>query len=426
MSLSFASEMKPPTIIALVTWLIIQPQAIADSPAPPYPWVITSAGGKYLFKMVPAKQREEDGESVVEREAFGVAFKITEDGKFEEIWQTNGWYTFGGFLSEDGRYFIRFGPWASDKKKHTDLAIAFYDQGALLMEYQVRELIKQPDMLEYSVSHYEWRPAIQTEPDGFQDGIFHLVMIDKTTYDFDYKTGKIISSGRDEEAKGFQTIFGEEQVELEKEGKELFDANMFKDDFSRHFEVADIEVSRGIHICPPIEWPAWSAELTPKIKFDYPVHVRAMFPIEDDKRVEVSLTPLQIISAIEKVSRHPFIENLFKNGNATGLRMRILGDRLHWDTPGLIEFIEKLSGRRPKEDELSHWAYFIIDAEDPRYIPIYLNTLTGDIITTDQSQWPNEPILFDATGKQKNANKLFQQESGSPENQGHTPNTKFD
>ena len=144
---------------------------------------------------------------MVERESFGVTYKITEGGEFKEVWRAEGWYTFEEYLSEDGRYFVRFGPWASDQENHTDLAVAFYDRGKLIKEYQVKELIRKHELLENSVSHYMWRPVIQTEPNGFYDVSFHLTMIDKTTYRFDYKTGEIITRGKDKKAKSNREIW---------------------------------------------------------------------------------------------------------------------------------------------------------------------------------------------------------------------------
>jgi len=205
-------KMNFPISIILAVFMALTIRGLADSPASPRPWVTVSKRGDFFFKMVPLKWKKRsdakdvlekdpfgnvreivDGEYVVEREPFGIVYKITEDGEFKEVWRTEGWYAFEGYLSEDGQYFVRFGPWASDQENHTDLAIAFYDRGKLLKKYQVKELIRKPDLLEDSVSHYMWRPATQTEPNGFYGGAFHLTMIDKTTYRFDFKTGAIIS-----------------------------------------------------------------------------------------------------------------------------------------------------------------------------------------------------------------------------------------
>jgi hypothetical protein len=203
--------MKCLTIIVLVVCIAMKTTVIADSVGPQVPWVKTSKDGRYMFKMVPEKSQFVGEKLNVERDAFGVAYEITEGGELKELWRTKGWYAFEGYLSEDGRYFVRFGLWAEDQEKHTDLAVAFYDQGKLLKEYQVRELIKNPKLLQNTISHYFWRPEIQTKPNGFNEEGFHLVMIDKTTYSFDFKTGKIVATEKDEGAKSC--------IEIEKEKK---------------------------------------------------------------------------------------------------------------------------------------------------------------------------------------------------------------
>ena len=397
--------MKLLTIVALAALATMPMNALADSPAAPQPWVATSERGDFLFKMVPPKWKEEGDGYVVAREPFGVTYKISEDGEFKEIWRAEGWYTFEGYLSEDGRYFVRFGPWASDQENHTDLAIAFYDRGKLLKEYQVKDLIRKPDLLEDSTSHYMWRPAIQTKPNGFYGGRFYLVMIDKTTYSFDFETGEIIIREKDKKAKSNREIWAEQQAAANRKGEELFKASAFKEEFERHFEITRIEAMRGSFSSCSLEGPAWVAEFSPKRKFDHEASVRPAFPIRDDSRVEVSLTPQKITSAFEEAFKHPFVSKRFKEGGATGIRLRIQGDRLHWNTPELQEFVEKVSGEKPKEDELAHWAYFIIDDEQRNYTSIYFNTKTGEIIDEDDSKWPWEPFLIDLNGNRQNANK---------------------
>lgn len=397
--------MRLPTIVALAALTTMPMKGLADSPAAPRPWVGTSERGDFFFKMVPPKWKKDGDRYVVEREPFGVTYKISEDGEFKEVWRTEGWYSFEGYLSEDGRYFVRFGPWASDQENHTDLAIAFYDRGKLLKEYQVKDLIRKPDFLEDSVSHYMWRPETQSEPNGFYGGTFHLVMIDKTSYSFDYETGEIIIREKDEKAKSSREIWAEEQTTANKRGRELFEASTFKEEFERHFEITGIEAMRGSFSSCSLEGPAWVAEFTPKRKFEHEASVRPVFPIRDESSVVVSLTPQEITSAFEMAFKHPFVSNRFKDGGATGVRLRIQGDRLHWNTPELEEFIEKITGEKPNKDKLGHWAYFIIDDEERNYTSIYLNTKTGEIIDEDESKWPWEPYLIDSAGNRKNANK---------------------
>jgi hypothetical protein len=229
-------------------------------------------------------------------------------------------------------------------------------------------------------------------------------MIDKTSYSFDYETGEVIIGEKDEKAKSSREIWAEEQAADNKRGQELFEASTFKEEFERHFEITGMEAMRGSFSGCSLEGPAWVAEFSPKRKFDHEASVRPVFPIRDDSRVEVSLTAQEITSAFERAFKHPFVSKRFKDHGATGIRLRIQGDRLHWNTPELQEFVEKIFGMKPKEDELAHWAYFIIDDEKRNYTSIYFNTKTGEIIDEDESKWPWEPYLIDSAGNRKNAN----------------------
>ena len=398
-------KMKLPTIMALAVLVTMAMRGLADSPAAPRPWVATSERGDFFFKMVPPKWKKEGDRYVVEREPFGVAYKISEDGDFEEVWRTEGWYTFEGYLSEDGRFFVRFGPWASDQENHTDLAIAFYDRGKLLKEYQVKELIRKPDFLEDSVSHYVWRPAIQTKPNGFYGGTFHLVMIDKTSYSFNYETGEILIREKDKKAKSNREIWAEQEAIANKKGRDLFQASAFSKEFDRHFTISGVKAMRGTYSSCSLEGRTWTADLTPKKKLKHDAGICVVFPVVEEEGVVASITPSDIISSIELAFEHPFVSQRFRFAEATGIRLRTQGDRLHWDTPELTEFIEKITEAKPKEEDLSHWAYFIIDHENRSYTSFYLNTKTKEIIEEDESKWPWEPYLIDPGGKRTDANK---------------------
>ncbi|TWT87166.1 hypothetical protein Mal64_27010 [Pseudobythopirellula maris] len=357
-----------------------------------------------MFKMVPAKWRKDGDKRVVDRVAFGVAYSVTEDGDFEEIWRTEGWYAFEGYLSDDGRYFVRVGPWASDQEKHTDLAIAFYKDGKLLKSYEVRELIQQPELLEMSVSHYTWRPWNQSKPNGFYDAAFHLVMIDKTAYTFDYETGKITVRARDEQAKSEGESLEEERAIDAKRGRELLQASDLSETLALHFRTEEVELNRGSFYGCPLEGPIWSATLFPKRPYAHDVSVSVLCEIRGGRQIVFPLTPSQITAAIEKAFAHSFVTNRFAD-DATGIRLRMQGGRLHWNTPELVDFIEKTSGARPKEDSLNHWAYFIIDGKETRHTSIYLNTNTGDLIAEDKSAWPWRPFLVDENGVPKAENE---------------------
>lgn len=370
---------------------------VPQSP-PIVPWVKSTENRVFLFKMVPAKWRKEGEELVVEREAFGVAYEVDFEGELHELWHTKGWYCYEGYLSEDGRYFVRMGGWAFDHKEHTDLAIAFYDRGKLLKKYEVRDLIKHPDRLR-GIPNYDWRPEIQSEPNGIRDRAFHFVMIDKTAYRFDYQTGKIIDSHIDQGAKSREEISDEEQAAAEQKGKDLFAASDFHQAYEEQFQISEIEASLGstvgVYFFPTAQW---RAGLIPRKKYSQSCFVEAIFPIRDGKTIVASMTPTEIDTALAVALSHPFIAERFKMGGATGLRLRITGDRLHWDTPELQDFLAKTKGEKPKDQVLRDWAYLIIDAKEPEFTSVYLNIKSGELIYEDKSKkrWP--PVLLDASG----------------------------
>ncbi len=399
--------MKLAVILAVFgSIFIVSPPVRADSPAPPVPWMKTAGRGEYLFKMVPAKVHLKGDDFVIDRESYGAAYQISEEGELQELWRTEGWYTFEGYLSEDGRYFVRIGPWASDQENHTDLAVAFYDKGKLLKEYAVRQLIKKPDLLEYSVSHYMWRPSVQTEPTGFYDDTdtFILVMIDKTAYCFDAKTGDILNTTRDEGAKTNDEIRADEDAAAKKQGLDLFATSRFKEDFERHFDISGIRAMQGSYSNCSLKGPSWNTYLVPKKEMPHKTEVHVVFPIEDDKRVVASITSQEILQALERAFQHPFVAARFEAG-ATGLRLRTQGDRLHWNTAELIEFLTKATEHTPKEDELARWAGFIIDAKEPRHTAFYFNTDTREILAEVDTKGASELHLLDAAGKRMNADK---------------------
>lgn len=403
--------MKYSSVIPLLSFLVIQTTVIADLPESPRAWIKTSERCDYLFKMVPGKWRLEGGKSISERAPFGVAYKINEDGDLIDIWHAEGWYAYGGHLSANGRFFVGYGPWGTDQEKHTDTAISFYDQGKLLKEYQVRELIKKPEFIENSVSHYMWTPATQTEPNGFQDTSFHLVMIDKTIYTFDVATGNIIATGIDAGALSRTEVRQREDSEAEKRGQLLFERSNFKEHFERYFIFSSIEHGAGKTYTVYFDEPEWGARMKPVRKHAYSCEVEAVFPVKANAEIIVSVDPKEIDEAFTMALSHPFVSPRFVEGGATGIRLRITGDRLHWNTPELQQILTKLSGVKPNEENLRHWAYFIIDAKNPRYTSIYFNTETKHLIFEDESKWPRVPTLLDADGI-PHANAAIPTESG--------------
>jgi len=190
-------------------WLIIASSLIADTPGDPVPLAFTSeSSSNVIFTMTPAKY---DKDYKVEKEAFGIAYKLGEDGKLKELYRTKGWYSSEVFISRDGRYLVRMGPWnQGSKPSKDDLAVAFYKDGKLIKQYSTEEMVKDKSKVDRSVSHYNWRGSTWKDDVPELDRmklrllldysyVFDLHTIDGWTYSFDVTTGKIKATVKTEE-----------------------------------------------------------------------------------------------------------------------------------------------------------------------------------------------------------------------------------
>jgi hypothetical protein len=391
--------------IAFMTVFAAANQLGADQELAPSPWVAVSEGGQFIFKLIPKKSHWEgklNTREVIDKEAFGVAYAINAEGEFEELWRTKGWHASDGLLSSDGRYFIRYGPWAQDLENQSDLAIGFYDRGRLLQEYTVKDLIKNTDALLPSASHYWWKAEVQSKPNGFHEfdeKAFHLVMIDKTAYDFEVATGKILKTAVDPGARSRREVWAEEEAAAERKGRQLYDTCSFKKDFDEHFVFSKMEAALGKIYRTHVEGPEWRANFAPKKTYALACEVEAVFPIKEEKRIANSITSQEIDTAFQKAFAHPFIKERIGRGASAGLRLRITDDRLHWDTVDVRAFLKQATAVEPDDgDTLRPWAEFLLDGKSHPITSYYLNTETGDLIHEVEGKWPTEHILVDAAG----------------------------
>jgi hypothetical protein len=357
----------------------------ADEEMAPHLWMMVSNNQKHCFRMVPEKHHFEGKEKVVDRRAFGIANTLDENGEMQEIWRVEGWYAFSGHLSDNGRYFVRMGPWATDLENHTDLAVAFYDHGKLLKEYRVKDLIKNDNMLEESVSHYQWLPVKQTRPTGFvnqwNSNLFHLVMIDHTTYDFDFTTGTISATGLDKRALSSDEMRSLGMAKEAKRGMDLLHSSAEEKPLKALFEINEVRFSNsGKTVGVYFEEKEWSVKLTPKTPLKYPSEVHAIHPVTTDGKLLIGVTADQLIAALKIIVAHPYVEDRFKAHAATGIRVRVAGDRLHWDTEELKEIIKLFKTENHSLENLKLCVEVIIDEPGHVYHSFFLNTHTGQII----------------------------------------------
>lgn len=348
-----------------------------------------SASGRFVMNMRPAADFGLKGN--------GVAFEIDERGE-TKLWAVD-WFANKVEIADDGEYLVRYGPWGTDQNNHSDLGIAFYRRGQLVREYRVNELVKDPKAIVHSASHYLWQPEKQSIPTGFHgDGRYRLVVADKTVYEFELATGEVAASYVDQEARNWYEVRAEEQEVARQRGLRAFEASGLDRLYAQHFVLHEVQADRGKTMGVHFDGAEWSADLKPTRKFARTCLVEAHFPLRDDDRIDVKLRPEEILAALDRALAHPFIEQRFEHGGATRIRLRITGDRLHWDTPELREFLQKLGHRDLRDDVLRHWAYVIIDAAAPRCTSVYLNVESGELIYEDHAKWPWEPVLVNAAG----------------------------
>jgi len=188
--------MKSLLTIATVLGLLVV-RVPADMPAPPRAYVTAGPWGEIYFKMLPsAKDRWN------QRDGQGIAYRVRADGPDEELWRTEGWYSFEIFLSHDGRHLVAMGPWNSgNEPSKEDLAVAFYRDGKLLKQYSTAELVKDRSKVSRSISHYRWLArdseylSAKKDPEAqlrlSWENTFRLKTCDGIVYEFDVTNGEI-------------------------------------------------------------------------------------------------------------------------------------------------------------------------------------------------------------------------------------------
>lgn len=388
-------------LIVLVSPLRI----LADTVRSPYPWALASSDGRIVFKMVPAKWHiDEKNNMVIDRDSHGVAYRLDEAGNFVEQWRTEGWYAFRAFLSEDGRYLVRLGPWASDQEKHSDLAVAFYEEGKLLRQYEVRDLVKDPGKLEYSVSHYMWTPETQSRPPGLEGQIFRLVTIDKIEYLFDIATGEIEATSVDEGAKSRREIDQEKRAGEQKKGERLLKAWPQRVGFEQKFVISGAEAPSSkvgrVTGGPLFPEPEWRAQFSPKRQSPIPQSVSAVFPISENGSMTVTLSPAEVLGALDQLASHPALAKRFGDDRPRSMTLRITGDRLNWNISMLESWLRPWRTAESDMPEWRDWAEIqVLFPQKPISETFFLNVKTGQLLYKPEAQPGEKAALLDRNGE---------------------------
>ena len=167
--------------LALLPLLLAISICRADSVGPPSSYeVIAGANDEYRFVMLADQPIVTDDGT-----AYPVSGLYRNDGSTTPLWQVE-WHAPSVRIKQDGRHLVRLGPWASVLE---DLAVEFYDRDQLLKSYRIAQLIKDPDKLSHSVSHFEWYTEM-----AFDDrrGILRIKTLDGQLLFFSLENGEII------------------------------------------------------------------------------------------------------------------------------------------------------------------------------------------------------------------------------------------
>jgi hypothetical protein len=173
-------------MFSLLVFFLVSVSVSADSPAPEKQYIEVAPGGQYFFVMLPA-----DVAGGMLSPAQGQAYQLTRIGSFESLWKVEGWYASSTFLTRDGRYLVRMGPWASAPPED-ELAVAFYEDGVEHTRYSVADLLDDTDSIKRSVSHYLWQAYTDGFPRLTSGNRFQLLTIEGMLITFDAATGQLM------------------------------------------------------------------------------------------------------------------------------------------------------------------------------------------------------------------------------------------
>ena len=121
--------------IIVVSYFLLVHSIFADSPAIPDAYIKITTNKEFALAMIPR-----NGFNFTGIEQSGL-YKTSDLKK--PIW-TIDWYTFGVISNLDGRYLIRFGPWASSAKHE---ALSFFENGKLVKSYIIEDLVRDQSKL---------------------------------------------------------------------------------------------------------------------------------------------------------------------------------------------------------------------------------------------------------------------------------------
>lgn len=160
--------------------------AIASEGIPPHDYTLTSPnGGEFIFAMLAPYDWAADSWI---RARFPKSGMYKNDGTGQLLWVAD-WYADKVSITSDGIYLVRW-PDSPGISNYEGLVLAFYKNGQEIRNYQLNELVAEPQYLsidgEYS---YRWLSS-----SAFDDQTKSLAIEtqDRRKYVFDVTTGEVL------------------------------------------------------------------------------------------------------------------------------------------------------------------------------------------------------------------------------------------
>jgi hypothetical protein len=171
--------------------LVLNSTAFADKPATQCSYSI-DLGSDRVFVMFAVDQTQDCLSQGKEKLAAAAALrsKYRSSGLYrlespEPVW-TVDWFAFKVFLSTDGKYVVRSGPWASSI---TNEAFSFFADGKLLRSYTVNDVVRYSFALPHSASHFEWE---KTSGLNEAEKTFEVTTLEGGQFKFSLETGEML------------------------------------------------------------------------------------------------------------------------------------------------------------------------------------------------------------------------------------------
>ncbi|MEM1011994.1 MAG: hypothetical protein AAGI46_07210 [Planctomycetota bacterium] len=343
---------------------------LADSAGPPRSHSALSENGRYEVSFEPTPGTWGEGTGVV-REVAG-----------DELYRLD-WYAWGAAISDDGRTIVRFGPWASDSRNLSDLAIALYRDGRLTREYRVRDLLHHPNRISRTASHYTWRPSRQTVPNGFTaEGRFRLTVADGTRYLFDTMSGAPDRIEFDADVKTADDLMAEDSKLRLKRGISVLNDLAAETDIFKYFTITTRGAGWSVYgVDEP--GPHWSGMLRPINHPSNDFDISLSLVLNADRPIERFGNGTARLAEVIEAARHcPYLIWLHTTDtDIKGLRFRVAGSSLVWSREKLEEqWIA--SGRDPGGLDDNRWVEGLIDYKqrERRARRFWLDVRTGQVI----------------------------------------------